>query len=150
MSESGMMDALTWLHTSTDAPPALLKNAEVQADETASTITNVNTPATPEAAPANLKKPETTRPIEASVDPLREARVSLFRGKGLSTNEAERLADILAERDSTLDNRRACLECAGLHEGRCLQGRYPLGQADIFTLHRCTGFKPSEVSHVTH
>lgn len=74
MSESGMMDALTWLHTSTDAPPALLKNAEVQADETASTITNVNTPATPEAAPANLKKPETTRPIEASVDPLREAR----------------------------------------------------------------------------
>jgi hypothetical protein len=92
------------------------------------------------APPADLIKPEMAHPA----DPLRQARISLFRGKGIA--QAERLADLLTERDDTLDDRRACAECASLHDGRCLQGCYPVGEADIYTLHRCAGFKPEEVS----
>lgn len=160
-----MMAALSWLHTSPDAPSAMLtnvdvradgpflggeklpramlKDAEARADEAPSTLTKTNTSAMPKPASADLTKPDMAEPV----DPLREARASLFRDKGVSTIQAERFADILAERDHTLDDRRACLECASFHDGRCLQGRYPLGRADIFTLHRCVGFKPNEVSH---
>lgn len=154
-----MMAALSWLHTSSDAPPAMLKNAEARADEATSMLRKAQVQVMPEPAlaslkkletapaslrkpempPANLSKPDMAKPA----DPLHEARVSLFRGKGIA--QAERLADLLTERDDTLDDRRACAECASLHDGRCLQGRYPVGQADIFTLHRCVGFKPDEV-----
>lgn len=111
-----------------------------QADSAARVLRKVEVPANPGSQRESAHTPDAP-----PADPQRRARVALFRGKGIV--QAERLADLLTERDDTLDDRRACAECASLHDGRCLQGRYPVGEADIYTLHRCAGFKPEEVSH---
>jgi len=42
-------------------------------------------------------------------------RLALFTGKGVTLEDAERLADKLVTRDREQDDRRACLECAHLH-----------------------------------
>lgn len=175
MSKSAMMATLAWLHTQPVGAPSIPAIPEaittpvttvsavssVVSTETAASKPGVaaevaTVSAMPDAPPANLRKPQITRPVGAPpaqsvkvspepVNPLREARVSRFRNQGIPAHQAERIADILAERDYTLDDRRACAECASFHDGRCLQGRYPVGQADVFTLHRCAGFKPDEV-----
>lgn len=48
------------------------------------------------------------------------ARLARFTDKGLSLEDAERLADKLVIRDREGDDRRVCLECVHLrHGGRC-------------------------------
>jgi hypothetical protein len=48
------------------------------------------------------------------------ARLARFTDRGLSLDDAERLADKLVQRDRDCDDRTVCLECAHLrHGGRC-------------------------------
>lgn len=59
----------------------------------------------------------------AEIDAFNE-RLHLFTRRGLDYSEAERLADRLVIRDRDGDERRMCLECAGLDaRGRCLPAR---------------------------
>lgn len=71
---------------------------------------------------------------------LFDGRVQAFKLKGFSDKQAKALAEILAFRDSQLDDRRACAECFQSSYGRCKVGRYPIGDSDFLTLHRCSGF----------
>lgn len=77
------------------------------------------------------------------------ARLGRFTDKGVSHDEAERLADALVSRDREGDDRRLCLECAHLQgAGRWRCGNWQ--QADVardalardlvLMLQRCAGF----------
>lgn len=74
--------------------------------------------------------------------PVTEAQINEWRRKGLSDAEAEKMAEVLAERERLLDDRRACIECQHSYMKRCKAGLSPIGWSDIYTLHRCKGFKP--------
>lgn len=56
-------------------------------------------------------------------------RISMLQRRGLTEAQAERTADMLADRDASGDDRRLCLECKNLQRsGGCLgaqQGRIP-------------------------
>lgn len=93
---------------------------------------------------------DTSRPAWGDAQIARfSKRVAIFRRRGWATDRAEAFADMLAARDYSRDDRRACIECKGLQrDGACLaakQGR--LGGA-ITTryapvpdmLQRCPGF----------
>ena len=77
---------------------------------------------------------------------LRRAKVQYLMGKGIVAADASKLNDILSERDDTLDERRACAECSSWLGGRCRSGHRPIGDADIFTLHRCQWFYTDQKS----
>lgn len=74
--------------------------------------------------------------------PKAEAQINEWRRKGLSDAEAEKMAEVLAERGRLLDDRRACIECQHSYMKRCKAGLSSIGWSDIYTLHRCKGFKP--------
>ena len=64
-------------------------------------------------------------------------REALFRRRGLTSNEAEVLADRLALRDQESDDRRVCMECQHIRpQGRCVHRQVVLN--DI--LQRCSYF----------
>lgn len=77
-----------------------------------------------------------------------EYRMGLFKRRGLSSDEAETLADKLASRDIDCDDRRVCLECRHIQrDGKCFaaqQGRLhnaPTYYTPVRTmLQRCEGF----------
>ncbi len=84
--------------------------------------------------------------------PAYAGRLSRFTDKGLSLDDAERLADKLVIRDRDGDNRRVCLECAHLqHGGRCgnwqaagvaIRARDAQLPGDFTTmLQRCDGYQ---------
>lgn len=75
-------------------------------------------------------------------------RIQRFQRFGIQAREAERLADMLADRDWQRDDRRICLECSEYaRDGSCLparQGRMP-GFSTRFepvrdVLQRCNNF----------
>lgn len=87
------------------------------------------------------------------------ARLARFTDKGVSYDDAERLADVLVQRDREDDDRRLCLECTYLHGA----GRWRCGNAKlaglasgstggilpgdvVLTLQRCAGFGPLHVA----
>ena len=59
-----------------------------------------------------------------------EYRVGLFRRRGKTEARAEQFAESLVARDADRDDRRLCLECAGLQRGQS----YASGPAQP---HRC-------------
>lgn len=76
-------------------------------------------------------------------------RLALFTDKGLSQDEAERLADKLVVRDRESDDRRLCLECVHLQgHGRWRCGNWSaagVAQSGLAselakTLQRCNGY----------
>jgi hypothetical protein len=76
------------------------------------------------------------------------ARLARFADRGMTEDEAERVADLLMRRDRNGDYRRMCIECSHLGaSGRCLAaavGRLPgvdrrLEPVPIF-LQRCEAF----------
>jgi len=78
-------------------------------------------------------------------------RVALFTAKGLTSTEADALADKLLIRDREGDDRRVCLECshlsgwAGRRQCRGLQhagmGGPLVSAGQVAMLQRCDGFK---------
>lgn len=102
---------------------------------TVATVGAENLPSVATVATVAVASPEVQRP-EAGNDPPQDperwcwphspamnapeidafmARLVRFTDKGLSTEEAGRLADKLVIRDREGDDRRLCLECAHLH-----------------------------------
>ena len=84
------------------------------------------------------------------------ARLARFTDKGLSLEDAERLADKLVIRDREGDDRRVCLECVHLrHGGRCgnwqaagvaIRARDAQVPGDFTTmLQRCDGFSGAAI-----
>lgn len=80
-------------------------------------------------------------------------RMALFKDRGLTGDDAQRLADLLSVRDqSGDDDRRVCLECLHLSgtetSRRCEQWRMlgnssPAAVVDLLDiLQRCAGFDP--------
>ena len=78
------------------------------------------------------------------------ARLARFTGKGVSYDNAERLADSLAIRDREGDHRRLCLECShlqGAGRWRCGNWRAAdvaaqgLARDLVLTLQRCGGLR---------
>lgn len=75
-------------------------------------------------------------------------RVDWFTRRGVNPVKAERLGDKLVQRDRDGDDRRMCLECAGLDsKGRCtpaqrgrIEGVHGLLEPVQHVLHRCEGF----------
>lgn len=64
-------------------------------------------------------------------------REALFRKRGESPSEAEKLAERLVQRDRELDERRLCIECANVRQPyRCAAKDAPL--RDVFQ--RCANF----------
>jgi len=78
-------------------------------------------------------------------------RVAVFTAKGLTSTEAEALAEKLSTRDREGDDRRVCLECshlsgwAGRRQCRGLQhagmGGPLVSAGQVAVLQRCDGFK---------
>ena len=77
------------------------------------------------------------------------ARLGMFTDKGVSYEDAERLADALLIRDREGDDRRLCLECAHLHGPgslRCSNVQQAgmacdgLARDLVVILQRCSGF----------
>lgn len=63
--------------------------------------------------------PHSTAMNGAEIDTF-TARLARFTDRGLVLADAERLADVLVQRDRESDDRRVCLECVHLrHGGRC-------------------------------
>jgi restriction endonuclease Mrr len=80
------------------------------------------------------------------------ARLVRFTDRGLTMDDAERMADRLVIRDRQKDDRAICLECTHLHRaGRCgnwqragvaIQSRdAQLAPEFMHLLQRCDGFK---------
>lgn len=67
-------------------------------------------------------------------------RVGLFTRRGMPSNDAETLADRLAERDCEKDDRRTCVECANLQRSGTCSLHLPI-TVDHMQLIRCQGFK---------
>jgi len=74
------------------------------------------------------------------IAPQLNERVQFLIGRGITLADATKLSDKLSERDCTLDDRRACAECANWFASRCKLQLFPIGDADLFTLHRCYKF----------
>lgn len=76
-------------------------------------------------------------------------RVHLFRGRGVSADMAETLADKLVQRDRELDDRRLCVECTRFTAGRRCDAwkRAGIGGPSVgaiwLKLQRCPGFEGS-------
>lgn len=74
-------------------------------------------------------------------------RVQLFRGRGVSADMAETLADKLVQRDRELDDRRLCVECTRFTAGRRCEAWKQAGiggpsvGAIWLKLQRCPGFE---------
>ena len=78
-------------------------------------------------------------------------RVALFVAKGMTSTDADALADKLVTRDRDGDDRRVCLECANLsgwNGRRQCRGLHHAGMGgplvsagQVATLQRCDGFK---------
>ncbi|MDD3757334.1 MAG: hypothetical protein PHN76_04140 [Advenella sp.] len=69
-------------------------------------------------------------------------RLQYFQAKGISSHEAQTLADRLAKRDKDwIDDRRSCAECLHYYAGKCGQSITLIGKTDIFSLVRCKGFQ---------
>lgn len=94
--------------------------------------------------------PNSTAMNGAEIDAF-TSRLARFTDKGLSLDDAERLADELAQRDREADDRRVCLECGHLRTGgRCgnwqaagvaMRARDAQLPGDFTTmLQRCDGF----------
>ena len=81
------------------------------------------------------------------------ARQDLFRQRGASAQDAERLADRLVNRDRISDDRRLCLECRNLRgtgSYRCGNARAADVHADlardlVLTLQRCHGYEDARL-----
>jgi len=80
------------------------------------------------------------------------ARLARFTDRGLTLDDAERMADRLAIRDREQDDRGMCLECTHLHRaGRCTNWQRAgiaihawdaqLAPEFMHLLQRCDGFK---------
>lgn len=71
-------------------------------------------------------------------------RLALFKRRGLSEAECDKLADRLIERDADKDDRRSCAECANLQRGgSCFaqqQGWIRHSPIPLTMLHRCEQF----------
>lgn len=67
-------------------------------------------------------------------------RTGLFVRRGMSTPDAETLADRLVERDWEKDDRRTCVECSHLQRSRTCFKQLPI-TVDHFQLIRCHGFE---------
>jgi hypothetical protein len=87
----------------------------------------------------------------AEID-LFTARLARFTDRGVTLDDAERLADRLALRDREHDDRAVCLECTHLHRaGRCGNWQRAgiaihawdaqLATEFVHLLQRCDGFK---------
>lgn len=83
------------------------------------------------------------------------ARLARFTEKGLSLDDAERLADRLVIRDREGDDRRLCLECShlqGYARWRCGNwqaasvARQGLARDLVLILQRCNGFRPANAA----
>ena len=94
--------------------------------------------------------PHSTAMNGAEIDTF-TTRLARFTDRGLSLDDAERLADKLVIRDREADDRRVCLECVHIrHGGRC--GNWRAAGVAIFALdarlpgdfttilQRCDGF----------
>jgi hypothetical protein len=64
-------------------------------------------------------------------------REGLFRRRGMSAADAERVADRLAGRDQDRDDRRICAECAHFQQSRTCFKQLP---TSFIQLIRCEGF----------
>jgi hypothetical protein len=75
-----------------------------------------------------------------------EARVGLFRRRGIEAQDADDLAERLMLRDKRGDDRRLCFECLHIQPGRCSNHRQAhlqapeVSRALIGLLQRCPGF----------
>ena len=123
-------------------PPAPFQKTEVNEAAANDTAT------TPSADPDRCCWPHSEAMNGREIDTF-AARLERFTVKGVSLDDAERLADKLVIRDREGDNRRLCLECAHLHgAGRWRCGNWQ--RADVardglacdlvLTLQRCNGF----------
>lgn len=72
------------------------------------------------------------------------------RSRSQRSLQAEEGGRRLVYRDWQHDHCRSCAEYANSHGVRCLQGRHAVGDANVYTLHRHTGFKPSEFPSASH
>ena len=109
------------------APPVKLEKPLIPQDSAA------NDSATPDLAPASDPDrwcwPHSPAMNTTEVDTF-TARLARFIDKGVSYDEAERLADALVIRDREGDDRRLCLECPHLQGvGRLRCGSYTLDSA---------------------
>lgn len=84
-----------------------------------------------------------------------KVRLTRFTDKGVSYDEAERLADALVIRDREGDDRRLCLDCTHMQGFGCWRcsnwlvanvAREGLGPDLVRMLQRCAGFKAAWIS----
>ena len=85
-------------------------------------------------------------PPKTGEQALCEWRSALFVSKGVPQQQADMVAARLLERDRDMDTRRSCAERQQFTRGRCALRKQPFGGGGIEVLHRCSGFKLSEVS----
>ena len=67
------------------------------------------------------------------------AREGMFRRRGLSPADSEKLAERCVSRDRDADDRRACIECKNLQRGFACLAKQVVGPITIFQ--RCHRFE---------
>ena len=117
-------------------------------------VANPETPAanSPTTAPDRWAWPHSSAMNGQELDTLM-ARQDLFCQRGVSAQDAERLADSLVIRDRSDDDRHICLECRHLRGAgsyRCGNARAAGLHADlardlVLTLHRCHGYEDARL-----
>lgn len=127
-------------------PPAPIQH--IDADKDSANEARAEPPA---ANPDRCCWPHSDAMNGQEIDILK-VRLAKFTDKGLSLDEAERLADKLVIRDRELDDRRLCLECVHLQgHGRWRCGNWLAagvpqnGMAPdlVARLQRCSGYPPA-------
>ena len=132
--------------------PTVARVATVTVAKPGKTPWAANNSATPDSAPASDPDrwcwPHSSAMNTGEIDTCK-ARMARFTGKGVSNDEAERLAYALVIRDREGDERRLCLECPhvqGFGRWRCgnwqVAGMARQGLASdlVVMLQRCGGF----------
>lgn len=91
--------------------------------------------------PPTVAKVATVTVATAPDQKIDQQRKALFASKGVSDDTARTLAERLTLRDSEVDNRRACPECASYRLAKCKKNLTPFGGKSETVLHRCKGFE---------
>lgn len=121
------------------APPSV---AEVASVIVASTPESINKPVqVSQLSQVSLSQaPKKLKPAPQEIEYTN--RLQYFQAKGISSHEAQALADRLAKRDKDwIDDRRSCAECLHYYAGKCGQGITLIGKTTLFSLVRCKGFQ---------
>lgn len=131
---------------SNDETLMVTKAVTTKGNQTKPVTTLVTTVSAVAKEAATETAPGVATDTKVSRNASRTGFTQALMAKGISGHDADILTCQLMRRNRQLDDRRSCAECASFHAGSCRQRITPIGETTIHTLHRCKGFKHTEMA----